>query len=299
MFCEELYSKTTLRNSEGRYLVSLLFKCSMSEDIYLGHSRNNAYTQFIRNEKNLCRKPEFKCQYDRVLHEYCQLEHMKKVSASRFEYKPLHFYLPHHAVIKPESTTTKLGVVFNASNPTSNGLSLNDILYTGPSLQNDLTMLLVKWRFFKFVFNGDITKMYRQILVDPRQTPFQRILFRKSPEEKVQDFELNSAGFNLRKWTSNSKDILEDIPKDHLLNQDFLCLEDESCAKTLVIRWNAVSDTFYFNAQTIPLKVVFSKREVLSIIAKLFDPAGWLSPIVITANILMHFGIPISLSLII
>ena len=95
------------------------------------------------------------------------------------------YYLPHHAVIKPESTTTKTRVVFNASYPTTNGKSLNDILFTGPCLQSDLISLILNWRFYKYVFNADITKMYRQIYVHKEHTPFQRILFRNSLSEPI------------------------------------------------------------------------------------------------------------------
>ncbi|GJQ75227.1 hypothetical protein Trydic_g9827 [Trypoxylus dichotomus] len=38
------------------------------------------------------------------------------------------YYLPHHGVIKMDSTTTKLRVVFDASVKTSSGLSLKDVL---------------------------------------------------------------------------------------------------------------------------------------------------------------------------
>lgn len=56
------------------------------------------------------------------------------------------YYLPHHAVIKPDRITTKLRVVFNASCPTLNRKSLNDVLHIGPSLQKDLVTLIMKWR---------------------------------------------------------------------------------------------------------------------------------------------------------
>ncbi|XP_070067105.1 uncharacterized protein [Drosophila virilis] len=106
---------------------------------------------------------------------------------------PNNFYLPHHAVFKTNSTTTKVRVVFNASSPSSNGKRLNDILHTGPVLQSDLIQIL-RWRFYRYVFNADITKMYRQIQVDPRHTLYQRILFRNENEELC-DFELNTVTF--------------------------------------------------------------------------------------------------------
>jgi len=48
------------------------------------------------------------------------------------------FYMPHHAVLKETSSTTKLRVVFNGSENSSNGVSLNDILMIGPKVQDDL-----------------------------------------------------------------------------------------------------------------------------------------------------------------
>ncbi|XP_055903246.1 uncharacterized protein LOC129939295 [Eupeodes corollae] len=51
--CERLYSETTTRNSEGRYIVRLPFKNSIST---LGHSRNIALKQFIRMENSLKKK---------------------------------------------------------------------------------------------------------------------------------------------------------------------------------------------------------------------------------------------------
>jgi hypothetical protein len=43
-------------------------------------------------------------------------------------------YIPHHAVIRESSSTTKLRVVFNASCKTRNGTSINDHLLVGPKL---------------------------------------------------------------------------------------------------------------------------------------------------------------------
>ena len=46
-------------------------------------------------------------------------------------------YLPHHGVMKLDSTATKLRVVFNASNKTTSGHSLNELMECGPNLQQD------------------------------------------------------------------------------------------------------------------------------------------------------------------
>ncbi|XP_065356165.1 uncharacterized protein LOC135950558 [Calliphora vicina] len=195
-FCDDLYARTTRRGIDGRYIVSLPFKDGYPEKLSLGQSRNSAMAQFLRNETRLIRSPDMKSIYDSVVEEYIDLDHMVKVTPPHNS-KICPYYLPHHAVIKPESTTTKVRVVFNASSPSSNGLSLNDILHTGPILQSDLTLLILKWRFFKYVFNADIQKMYRQILVDPKHTVFQRILFRNSPNVIIQDYELKTVTFGV------------------------------------------------------------------------------------------------------
>lgn len=78
------------------------------------------------------------------------------------------YYIPHHAVFKESSTTTKLRVVFDASRRTSNGRSLNEQLYVGPRLQDDLTAIIMRWRKHAVAFTADVEKMYRQIKIDER-----------------------------------------------------------------------------------------------------------------------------------
>ncbi|GBP08766.1 hypothetical protein EVAR_100643_1 [Eumeta japonica] len=99
---------------------------------------------------------------------------------------------------------------------------------------------------------------------------------------------LETAGFSLRKWTANSKDILADFPPNYLLRENFLDFDDKSTAKTLGIRWNASSDSFLFVPTVFSESSRYTKREVFSQISKLFDPAGWLAPCVVLAKILMQ-----------
>jgi len=98
---------------------------------------------------------------------------------------------------------------------------------------------------------------------------------------------LDSAGFPLRKWTSNNKEILAHIQSDHLTT-DFLEIDTESTAKTLGVRWKATSDEFFFVPPDLATEIFHTKRQVLSQIAKLFDAAGWLAPFVVCAKIFMQ-----------
>ena len=99
---------------------------------------------------------------------------------------------------------------------------------------------------------------------------------------------LSSAGFPLRKWTANKKDVLKHLPADHLLHADFLEIDEASSAKTLGVRWKATTDEFYFVSSPLNPMSTYTKRTVLSQIAKLFDPAGWLAPFVVQAKLFMQ-----------
>jgi len=99
---------------------------------------------------------------------------------------------------------------------------------------------------------------------------------------------LGSAGFPLRKWTSDHKEILAHIQSDNLLTSDFLEIDTESTSKTLGVRWKTTSDEFFFVPPDLATEISPTKRQVLSQIAKLFDPAGWLAPFVVCAKIFMQ-----------
>ncbi|XP_075163053.1 uncharacterized protein LOC142235680 [Haematobia irritans] len=357
IWCEEFYRKTTTRLPNGKYMVRLPFRNDLSSEISLGSSRRAAMGQYLRMEKTLKKSLELEAEYSKVLSEYLSLGHMEPDSPNEIYRgdRYFSFYLPHHAVIRPESASTKVRVVFNASKKTSTGVSLNDILFTGPTLQTDLMSVILRWRFFKYVFNGDIEKMYRQIYVHEEDRSFQKILFRSSPNTEIQDFALRTvtfgvncapylairtllqlssdgkithpnassilksqtyvddilsgghtlaeaqqyllelidllatAGFPLKKMTANHPAILVNLPREDLLAEDFLKLEETSDMKTLGIRWNAMSDHFFYKVSTISIpSVPITKRKILSIVAKLFDPAGWLAPVIVLAKILMQ-----------
>ena len=54
---------------------------------------------------------------------------------------------------------------------------LNLTLHTFPKLQQDIELILTKWRCFKVVFTCDIIKMFRQILLDPCDCDWLRLVY--------------------------------------------------------------------------------------------------------------------------
>ena len=105
------------------------------------------------------------------MNEYERLGHMTKIKKSVNDGRS--FYLPNHAVTKALSTTTEVTVVFDGSAKYLSGVSLNDTQFVGPIIQDDLFSILVHFQIYKYVLSVDIEKMYRQILVDPEDRPFQ------------------------------------------------------------------------------------------------------------------------------
>ena len=100
--------------------------------------------------------PELKSKYCEFLSKYKNLDRLSLIDTENLTSPS--FYLPHHAVIKEDSITTKLRVVFDGSAKTSTGVSLNDTLMVGPTIQADLFTLLTRFRSHRYALTADIEK---------------------------------------------------------------------------------------------------------------------------------------------
>lgn len=58
-WCEGFYRRTTHRNEDGRYVVSLPFSREYPIELQLGLPRNGAISQFKRNESHLLKTRVF------------------------------------------------------------------------------------------------------------------------------------------------------------------------------------------------------------------------------------------------
>lgn len=186
--CEEHYVTNTKRGSDGRYTVRLPFR---DRDVILGDSKRQASRRYEALQRKLNANSELQVEYSRVMQDYLDRGHMSLVkSKSDREY-----FLPHHPVIKPTSTTTKVRVVFDASLKTDQGRSLNESLLIGPSIQPKLFTHLLYIRTHQYVVMADIEQMYRQIFVDQRDRRYQRVLWQVDNRTEV--FELNTVTFGV------------------------------------------------------------------------------------------------------
>ncbi|GFR13147.1 uncharacterized protein TNCT_7121 [Trichonephila clavata] len=94
-----------------------------------------------------------------------------------------------------------------------------------------------------------------------------------------------TCGMSLHKWNSNSNELL-DI--EHSISEKHLFAQLEECTtKTLGMVWNSKSDTLKFKV-SVKEKTIYTKREVLSTIAKLYDPFGLIGPVITKSKIFLQ-----------
>jgi hypothetical protein len=190
-FCEDHFLETTQRTDGGRFMVKLPIK---NYSMNLGNSYNTARQRFLNLERKFNKNPQLSADYKQFIREYQSLGHMELIPHNSVNNNNV-YYLPHHAVFKECSTTTKIRVVFDGSAKSSNNKSLNDHLLVGAKLQQDLISILTRFRTFQYVLNADITKMYRQIQIHPEHADYQRIIWRDNPNEPLQIYRLTTVTY--------------------------------------------------------------------------------------------------------
>ena len=213
---EQHFVKYYSRNDDGRYVVRLPFH---TESNTLGVSRDSAVQTLQSMEKRFEKDANLKSEYTNFINEYLYLNHMVEVTQSQNNQHSQNkcFYMPHHAVFK-ESTTTRLRVVFDASRKTSTGVSLNNLLLVGPTIQKDIWSLLLNFRTYKIAYTADIAKMYRQILVNRKDTPYQRILWRNSVNEEIKEYELLTVTYGTASAPFLAVRTLKQLAEDEQIN---------------------------------------------------------------------------------
>ena len=141
----------------------------------------------------------------------------------------------------------------------------------------------------------------------------------ESQEEAFESYKklkscFKEGGFNMRKWESNSPDLVQDIAKEESLvanlqtestesktqeeNESFSkfsikndCAKNENDVKVLGLAWDKTSDTVRIDFIKAFSKIgndIVTKRDILSSTAQLYDPLGLLSPIVVPLKLIFQ-----------
>jgi len=104
---------------------------------------------------------------------------------------PIQNFIPWRAVWKANSISTPCRLVFDASQPTSSGFSLNQIIAKGRNNMNKLIEIIIRWSMRKIGYHTDVRKMYNTIKLVENHWCLQRYLWDNElnpsdqPKEKI------------------------------------------------------------------------------------------------------------------
>lgn len=341
---ERHFRQTTRREPDGRFVVALPFKVDSTT---LGESRSRAIIMLNSLLKRFERDTQLETQYCAAMQQYLDKGYMSIVDNEDLNDG---YYMPHHAVIKNSSLTTKTRIVFNCSAPTSTGVSLNELLHKGPTIQNSTFIIHVRFRTFPIVVMGDIEKMYLQVKVREQDRKFQRAMWRHNgkivtlqsntltfgetpapylairclqelAQEHKSEFPngaralekdtyvdnvatgansvqeaidirtqiseiLNCGKFHICQWASNHPEALSGLKQEEINPE--LHLHADDTVNLLGVRYEAKRDRYIYSTRKIKRTNKVTKRIILSIIARIYDPLGLLGPVIMYAKIILQ-----------
>ena len=101
---------------------------------------------------------------------------------------------------------------------------------------------------------------------------------------------MQDGGFLLRKWTSNSEFVLSHIKPEDRAPTSTIDFNEREPLKALGMSWNTEDDVFFFELSNRILNNddPETKRSLLSLASKVFDPMGLLAPFIVRAKILFQ-----------
>lgn len=339
--CEQFFVSTHSRDNEGRYIVKMPFNNKIK---LLGRSKSIALKQLFSMERKMKMKPQFAQDYRKYMEEFEAQGYMSRIQ----ETAESGYYTPHHGVYG--ASKDKIRIVYNASCSTSTGISLNECQYTGAKLQDDLAVILMRFRTHKVGITADIKAMYCQVGVHKDHRKYQKILWRPSTDQPVGVYQLNRVAFGQtaapflairamrqcaddheQEYSTRAKEVRSSFYVDDLLtgaeragqartmakqitsilaygkfelakwcsndpgvNRSIqgtateVEIKDPEMKGVLGLIWSAATDELMYKLRSDQHTAIWTKRTILSEIGKLYDPNGFISPIVITAKILIQ-----------
>ena len=110
----------------------------------------------------LRKEPEVLKEYDSVIRNQIQRGIVEVMERDANPGSSNVHYIPHHAVIRRDKSTTKLRIVYDAS-AKSDGASLNECLHAGPPLAQGIFDIMLRFRSHRVALIGDIEKAFLMV----------------------------------------------------------------------------------------------------------------------------------------
>ena len=157
----------TVKFTGGRYMVTWPWKekpPDLPQNYQLALARCRSTLQKLKKSATL-----FK-QYNEILLEQLHRGIIEKVT-NNSDVGQIKHYIPHHPVITPTKSTTKMRIVYDASARARKGdKSLNECLLRGPVILPSLYGLLIMFRIMPIGIVGDLEKAFLNVGLQTQKT---------------------------------------------------------------------------------------------------------------------------------
>ena len=168
---EEFLEKLTQRGDD--YQVNLPWKAThppLPDNYALSQRRLSSLLS------RLCKEPDVLKEYDSVIRDQLDRGIVEVVNReTRPDSNRIH-YIPHHAVIRRDKSTTRLRVIYDAS-AKSDGASLIECLHAGPPLAQNIFDIMLRFRSHRVALVGDIEKAFLMVHIAEENKDVLRFLW--------------------------------------------------------------------------------------------------------------------------
>ncbi|CAG7817296.1 unnamed protein product, partial [Allacma fusca] len=197
-------------NEEGRYEVELPWVMPRSS---IANNWGQAVKRLVSTTKRLKESGHYEI-YEEVFKDWLKEGVIEQVPDEDLNKSEAH-YLPHRAVIRDDSSTTKVRPVFDASCKLAKSLSLNDCLAKGPNQLELIPDILLRFRWKQIGAIADIRKAFLMISVSQLDRDYLRFLWWENDKETVKVMRHRRVVFGV----NSSPFQLAAIIEHHLLNK--------------------------------------------------------------------------------
>ncbi|CAD5216422.1 unnamed protein product [Bursaphelenchus okinawaensis] len=164
----------TLKFEQGRYQARWPWKIPRQ---FVAESRKLALGR-LNSLYNKQKGSKLWDEYDNIIKDQIEKDIIEEVTEEKASDGNCVHYLPHLAVERPEHSSTKIRIVFDAS---AGKYSLNDAMEKGPMLVPLLMGILLRVRTGKYLLAGDLEKAFLAIELQKEARDTTRFLWLKNP----------------------------------------------------------------------------------------------------------------------
>ncbi|XP_053389951.1 uncharacterized protein LOC128552902 [Mercenaria mercenaria] len=172
------YQNTGISYENGKYIAKLPWK---ENHPFLPSNELISRRRTVSVVNRLRKEPELLQKYGEILSEQEKRGFIEKITDVKSSENTKVHYIPHHPV-KKDSATTPIRIVYDCScKSTRDSPTLNECLMKTPPILNDLTAILLRFRYHEFAVSTDIEKAFLNIGLHPDDRDVTRFFWLSDP----------------------------------------------------------------------------------------------------------------------